>query len=285
MRRLIFVLGITALSLIALQLSVNAQITPASNRLQQSPLAVYPGFGHDPAADEAQFERESLAREMMIQECMKQQGLLYIVAQPVKIEGATTLGQGSMAMVEDPNVTYANTLTPENRKVYYMAWYGVPDPNTLSGELYDPNSPGGGGCQGIAFSSIAGVYAVQSALNEQYMEMRRSVQEDPRVRAAEQSWAQCMQKRGHQYATPREMLAESDMAAIQGQAVSKSTEQQQQSVEAAGDCGTEVGLDAVITQVRVDKEAAFVLANQDVLNQHLERLRSEEALVTQALNQ
>jgi hypothetical protein len=45
-----------------------------------SRLAAYPGFGHDPDADEARFEREELEREEIIAECMKVEGYSYVPA-------------------------------------------------------------------------------------------------------------------------------------------------------------------------------------------------------------
>ncbi|WP_009633726.1 hypothetical protein [Synechocystis sp. PCC 7509] len=279
MRRLILILATTALSLFGLQFLVKGQILfEPQKQIQISPLTKYPGFGYNPGTEEARFNREATARERLIAECMQQKGFPYNIS-TVNTENTATPEQGAVA-VEDPNVSHAESLSPEQRKEYYIALYGVPDPNASNvDQLYDFNSPGGGGCQGKAFSTITGVFAASSALKEQYLDLQSSVQEDSRVKRAEQRWSACIRGRGHQYAKPRDLRAALDTEEAQ----SRFTSRTQQATAAGNICSQEVALDDTIVQVRTEKEADFVVKNKDFLEQHIKRLRTEEALLNQII--
>ncbi|HEX6289508.1 MAG TPA: hypothetical protein VFZ66_09975 [Herpetosiphonaceae bacterium] len=277
MRRLTFALAGAALALLGLQFSATANITPApQQRLQHSPLAAYPGFGHNPEADEARFDRESLARERMTAQCMKQKGFPYTEVVPVR----------NAVPAPDPNVSYAESLSPERRTQYYMALYGVANPNSTNAEeLYDRSGPGGGGCQGAAFARIPGVFAAQSSLNEQYLALRMSIRREQRVVEAERRWSACMSARGHQYATTVDLRAALDNAAAEGRLTPQLEQEHRRALEVGRVCGAQSGLDDTIAQVRVEKEMAFVKQHQALLDQHLERVRSEDALLDQILGE
>ena len=283
MRRLMLVLAGAALSLLAWQFSIAAQTGPTpQQRLQNSPLAAYPGFGHNPAADEARFDRESFARERLIARCMKQAGLPYTPVQSTRNDAAIP----DQASQQDPNIAYAESLSAEQRKAYYLALYGVANPNSLAADdLYDRNAPGGGGCEGQAFATLPGVFRAQGVLNEEYLELRQSVKGEPRVLAAERDWSACMKTRGYQYATTLDLLAELDNAVMQGRFTPELEQRHQVASTVGRTCGTAVGLDEMIAQVRVEKESAFVAAHKVLLDQHLERIRNEDALIDQILNQ
>lgn len=285
MRRFTFALAGAALGLLGLQFSAIAGVTPApQQRIQQSPLAAYPGFGHNVVADEARFDRESLAREKMTASCMKQAGFRYTVTPPAKIDAANPAADVTLS--QNPNVGYAESLSPERRTEYYLALYGVKNPNSpAADDLFDRSAPGGGGCSGQAFAAIPGVYEAQSLLNEEYINLRRSIKAEPRVVAAEKSWSACMQSRGHQYATTEDLLSEMDEAVIANRLTPEFEQRHELAVEVARICGEKSGLDTTIAEVRVEKESAFVTKHKDFLNKHVEQLRKEDALVNQVLAQ
>jgi hypothetical protein len=284
MRRILLILVGAGLALFAAWSSISAEIShvpKAADILTKSPLAVYPGFGHNMQADETRFDRESLAREQLIARCMRQQDLPYTAVPPIRIDEIISPGETPKPLI-DPNAEYAESLEPDERQAYYLALYGIPDPNDPRADrLHDPDSPTGGGCSGEAFRTIRGVYAAQSDLNEQYIAMRRSVMQDERVKAAEQRWSACMQDRGYEYASPRDLLAALDQATLQEAIITELTQQHQQAMDVADTCGTEVELEITVAEVRVDKETAFVKVHQDRLTRHLERLRTEATRLEQ----
>jgi hypothetical protein len=283
MRRLTFALAGVALGLLGFQFSAIAGVTPTSQRLlQNSPLAAYPGFGHNVTADEARFDRESLAREKLTASCMQQQGFAYTVVPPVRIDAANPGPE--IALAQNPNVAYAESLSDERRVAYYMALYGVANPNSpAADDLFDRKAPGGGGCSGQAFAAIPSVYAAQSELNEEYLDLRRSIKQEPRVVAAERKWSACMQRSGHRYASSEELLAELDNAVAANKLTPALQQRHEQAIAVARSCGQQSGLDTTIAQVRVEKETAFVAEHQALLKSHVERLNQAEALLDQVL--
>jgi hypothetical protein len=250
----------------------------AAQQATSSPLAQYPGFGHNPQADEARFEREDVARERRISQCMERAGLRYTPAPAVRNPPVTAAREGrdaTRAIRVDRNETYARSLPPAERTQYYLALYGVPDPNSETGPLWSPRNPTGGGCVGDATRAIPGVYSARSALVREFLDLRLSIPRDPRVAVAEQRWSVCMRARGFNYASPRAVHAALDSAAGRGVLTPEIKERHQQANAAARTCGAESGLDATVAQVRADKEAEFVSAHKDVLDRHLERQRNE----------
>lgn len=201
---------------------------------QRSPLAEYPGFGANPTADEAQYNREELARRHFVAKCMREQGLSYTPVPARQVTNATTPEQ-DYAASQDPNIVRADALDLVQRQTYYKALYGVADP-------YDESSPVGGGCFGEASRMIPGVYAAQSKLNEQLIELEQSIRSDPRVISAEQNWSVCMKGYGHSYANTRSLLGEIDRAADVGQVTTELEQRHAQAIEIAKFCDSEVGL-------------------------------------------
>lgn len=95
-----------------------------------SPLATYPGFGHNPQADEAQYRREQVSREQLIARCMQAADLRYTPAPDIQKPQRSERGQSRAAAVPvDVNERYARSLSGAERTRYYVALYGVPDPN------------------------------------------------------------------------------------------------------------------------------------------------------------
>jgi hypothetical protein len=250
--------GLLAAALAATPAALSAQTAPAS------PLAAYPGFGHNPTADEARYKREQAARERLISTCMREQGLSYTPSPPREAnQGSRGNAARSNAVPVDPNERHAASLSAEERVRYYTALYGVPDPNDQSAQLWKPGTPTGGGCLGDAMRAMPGVYSARSALAEQFSDLRQSVLTDPAVTAAEGRWATCMRGKGFSFASPRAMFQAAEPPAAA------------QSADPA--CRTESGLKAAVEQARISREAAFVAANRDRLEGHKRALDAQPA--------
>jgi hypothetical protein len=245
-----------------------------------SPLAAYPGFGHDHEADKAHYRRQEIALQRYIAQCMQEAGFQYtptpsVVNPPAPLP--PSLRQG-------PNERYTASLSPERRTRYNLTLYGVPDPNDEE-NLWDPRSPTGGGCWGEGIRAIPSVFKAKSELMPQLEAMRRAVERDPRVRAGEERWSACMRSRGFSFARPQSIHAQQDSAAIGGALTPEIDRRYREALKVAPQCVTAVGLDSIKTAVRVEREAEFVRAHKEVLDRHLERLRAQEPLVGRLLAQ
>lgn len=239
----------------------------------ESPLAAYPGFGHDHEADDARYRRQEIALHRYIAHCMQQAGFQYTPAPSVVNAPAPRQG---------PNERYTASLSPERRTRYNLTLYGVPDPNDEE-NLWDPRSKTGGGCWGEGMRAIPSVFAAETELRAQFEAMQRSIARDLRVRAAERRWSECMRSRGFSYARPQSMPAQQDSAAIRRTLTPELERRYEQALAIAPECDKAVGLDSVKAAVRVDKEAEFVRAHTPVLDRHLERLRNQQPLVDSLL--
>lgn len=285
MRRVVLVFAVLAgIGLLGWQFTSIAQVVQPTVRYA-SPLAMYPGFGHDLVADEARFDRESMARELLIEQCMAQKGYTYEVVPPIRASSTISSGEIVTAM-DDPNVRYAESLSAGQRVNYYMALYGVADPNALSAdELYDKDHPGGGGCQGQAFATIPGIYAIRGQLNEEYIKLRRAMTEDSRVHAAEEDWSACMADLGYEYGTPRDVLAEMDEATLTGEVTEAFEQQHRKATEDGRACGAKTNLDATIADVRAELETTFIEEHQITLDQHVEQLAEQDVILDQVFEE
>ncbi len=237
-----------------------------------SPLAQYPGFGHQRASDQAALVRQTVARERAIAECMQRQGLQYTQKPPLINPPAGERAKARPAV--DPNRRIVEALPPDQRTRYNLALFGVPDPNDEQ-NLWDPRSETGGGCWGDAMRAVPSVFAARSRLSAEYTEMRRSVAADPRVRAAQARWVECMTSRGHTgYQSPEQILAARDRAAVQ-RAPAAQMEAHARALVVDPECRTAAELDGTVATVRSEKEAGFVNAHRAVLEAHRERQRTQ----------
>jgi hypothetical protein len=239
-----------------------------------SPLAAYPGFGRTrDRPDEARYRRREIAKERYVAHCMQQAGFQYTPAPSVINAPAPPQG---------PNQRYVASLSAERRTRYHLTLYGVPDPNDEE-NLWDPRSDTGGGCWGEAMRAIRSVFAAKSELMSRLHAMDRSIAQDPRVRDAEQRWSDCMRSRGFSYATPREILAREDSAAVRGALTPELERHSRQAREAAPACASAAGIDSVKAAVRVEKESEFVRTHRLLLDRHVELLRQQEPFVDSIL--
>lgn len=264
------------LSLLLTALSISVPPAHAQNVVAASPLARYPGFGHNARRDELQYRREHSSREQLISRCMQAAGFRYTpVAPVVQIPQDRERGQSrTVTEAIDPNERYARTLDGAERTVYNLTLYGVPDPNDpRAGALWNPRSSTGGGCWGEALRALPGVYAARSALASVYVELRRSIQGDERVTAAEQRWGDCMRDRGFRYSSPRELSSSQDTDAVLSTLTPELQRLYRAALAASPACITESRLQLAVIAVRSEREAEFVLVHKALLDQHLERLR------------
>jgi hypothetical protein len=247
---------------------------PAQADTAQSPLASYPGFGHDRAAERAQIRRQGLAVQRYIAQCMRKAGFEYM---PVP----STVNAPSPP---NPNEPYVASLSAERRTQYNLTLYGVPDPNDEE-NLWDPRSPTGGGCWGEAMRATPSIFAAKSELMTEYDALRRSIERDPRVRAAEERWSACMRSQGFEYARPQSSPAREDSAAIRGGYTPELERVSQTARATSPECVSAVRLDSIKAAVRVEKESQFVRAHKDILDRHVQRLHQQQPLLDSLLAQ
>ena len=243
-----------------------------------SPLAAYPGFGHDTAADEARFDNEEQQREDMIAACMQQQGFQYTPEPALAADDSMTLEQAWESAQNGPNELYIASLTPTQWTSYSMALAGVPDAN-------DPSSPSNSGCLHDAYTAILGVFAAYNALREPYEDMQDDIAKDTRIAAVEQSWSTCMQGSGYSYANTSALAADPDTWTIPPTTGPPGTEPEdadsspdpvldarwiafETTISAGQSCEDQVGLQAVYDEVTIDHEAQFVQTYKDVLDSY-----------------
>ena len=275
----------------------------------QSPLASYPGFGHNPADDEALFLREEKSRQLMIAECMREAGFNYFMPnsntdQPQTVEQALAL------VGTDSNSQYLASLAPERQREYQMALAGVPDPHSEEMEALGGEEGPANGCVRRAATAIPGVYAARSELAPQFFTLRTAIAGDPRVQIAEIQWRTCMWQKGFEHPSsvamasmrdeltstlqepqslymsmshlgttdPRQRVAQ--LAYNSSQADSAAAQHildakfDRAADHAAGRCHA-AHLSAVVAQVKSEYEAAFVAEHRAVLDAHLARIRGQ----------
>lgn len=273
--------AISALALVALlapALSA-AAAQPVDRMAPRSPLAAYPGFGHDAAADEARYEAEELARERMVAACMAAEGFEYEPAPSVSLDGFDTPEAAMAFLRSDPNEEYLRGLDAAERQRYDLALYGVANPDSPRAEdLHDPESLVGGGCLASAHRQISGVFATRNELREELRDLERAFLADPRVAAAERVWSACMSAAGFDHATPRALRASLDRtldrlrAASAAESAFEAAMVTHRAAEAAGQtCAASTGFAPKVRTVRVEYERRLVDRHRPLLDRHAQR--------------
>lgn len=244
-----------------------------------SPLAKYPGFGHDAEADEATFEEEEAARESRMARCMEREGFSYWLMASTTVERLSS--REAMASLRDnPNDRYFRLLSEEGRVRYNLALHGVENPNAIEAEnLRDLNDPAAPGCAAEALRLIPGVFAARSALTEEFHALRQSMLGDQRVKAAEAVWSTCMGKQGYALSSPRDLRRQMDSEiGLSGGPVQplKSREAKYgKALDSSTACVQQSNLDGVFAAVRVDYERAFVRKHRKFLEAFLRKLEQQ----------
>lgn len=246
-----------------------------------SPLAKYPGFGHDAEADEAQFEEEEAAREERIVRCMEREGFTYWPMKSLNVESLETAREAMAAMRQNPNDRYVLLLSEEARLRYNRALFGVDDPNDLEADnLRDPADPTAGGCAAQAQRAIPGVFAARSALAEEFVALRQAVLTSVRVKSAEAQWASCMQKQGYTLESPRALRRQMDVDLAQtlgnAENLKRLGAEHRKAVQDSAACVQQSGLEAAVAAVQLDHERAFVKKHRKFLESFLRTLEQQD---------
>jgi len=229
-----------------------------------SPLAAYPGFGHDSAGDEARFSHEALNRESLIAGCMNESGFRYVPSPPITVDGAVTKQQLWALVEQDANRQYAKSLSPERATAYSLALAGVPDAN-------DPGLDRIGGCIDAAHRAIPGVFAAYGALLLPFEQLQAEIASDTRVVAGEERWAACMRDAGLAFRTPRDARASLDERRNQARSQTELTRlrtEHARALDRSAACEESTGLQAAISSARVEHESAFVNRYREVLERY-----------------
>ncbi|HEX6374336.1 MAG TPA: hypothetical protein VFZ91_01300 [Allosphingosinicella sp.] len=232
----------------------------------QSPLAAYPGFGHNAGEDRRAFAAEEARRQQIIAQCMRDAGFQYVseLSQSVSASDAARMRRRSQAAPESPNERYRAGLTVEKRTEYNMALYGVPDPNDPN-NLWNPSSPTGGGCWGQAIRAFDGIYAASNALRNEYWDMRQAIGKDRRVVEATAKWSSCMSGKGFNLASLQELAsAQANMGMIRDKPT-LSPDQVEAATAASGECLGSAGYEAAVRTATIEAETAFVERHKSVL--------------------
>lgn len=235
-----------------------------------SPLAKYPGFGHNAEADETQFDLEETAREQKIARCMEREGFTYWPMKSLALDDFGTPREAMAAMRDNPNERYVLLLSEDGRLQYNRALFGVDDPNDLeAANLRSPTDPRATGCAAEALRAIPGVFAARSALSLQFNAMRQEVLADQRVKNAEAQWSACMRKLGYSLESPRALRRQMDQEIAQKLGNSENLKKlgaaHRKALESSSTCVQQSRLQEVAAAVRVDHERAFVRKHRKLL--------------------
>lgn len=252
-------IGSSAIAIAALSLGVGAGAGPSS------PLAAYPGFGHDPERDEARFEREERDREDLIARCMRNSGFKYFPAPSTLVTG----GDKGPPSADDRNDRYVASLPPAQRNAYFVTLTGNADP-------FDEAAPAAtsGSCVGSAFERSRGVFAARAELVEEIEEMEQAIATDPRVEKATQRWSSCMHGRGFDVSEPKAVEAAVDHETAQmlstrsydRSRLEEIERKQRKARDASRSCDTD--RQEVLREVRIEFEGAFVDEYRQVLDSY-----------------
>lgn len=245
-----------------------------------SPLAKYPGFGHNAEADEAQFDKEETAREEKIARCMEREGFTYWPMKSVALDDLASPREAMAALRNNPNDRYVLLLSEDGRLRYNRALYGVDDPNAVEAEnLRDPSDPTASGCAAEALRAIPGVFAARSALAEEFVAMRQAVLSDQRVKGAEAQWAACMQKQGYSLSSPRALQRQMDADVARSFGVTENLKrlgaEHRKALESSTACIRQTGFEEIVAAVRVDHERAFVRKHRKFLEDFRKTLEQQ----------
>jgi hypothetical protein len=279
MRR-IQVLGLAATASLILALIASPILAQRLPSLDASPLAKYPGFGHNPEADEARFEQEETDRETRVVRCMERAGFTYWPLMSISLDEFESPGEAISALRDNQNDRYVANLSAEDKPRYYRALYGVDNPYAPEAErLRNPADPTGGGCAAAALRAIPGVYAAKSALTVELHEMRQAALKDQRVQAVEAQWSACMKRHGYSLTSPRALRQQMDLDLAQHQGARVDLKnlaiQHRAALEKSTECVQQTGFQAVVAAVRVDYETEFVKKHKAFLDTFLHNLKNQ----------
>ena len=279
MRR-IHLIGLAATVVLILPLLTASALAKQPSPLSASPLAKYPGFGHNPEADEARFEQEETARETRIVRCMERAGFTYWPLMSITLNNLESPNEAIAAMRDNQNDRYVANLNAADKKRYYQALVGVDNPYAPEAErLRDPADPSGRGCAAAALRAIPGVFAAKSALNLEFNQLRQAALRDQRVQAVEAQWSACMKKDGYSLPSPRALRQQMDLDLARSQETPVNLKnlatQHRAALEKSTACVIQTGFREVVAAVRVDYETEFVKKHKAFLDAFLVNLQNQ----------
>ncbi len=204
----------------------------------ESPLAEYLGFSTDPAEQEDRFAEQERQRQQFVAQCMAAEGFEYTPvdnasfvvsigpgggvdeADYVERYGfgiSTTFLDGPRLpqdASDDPNLAYLERLTDEEREAYDLALYG--DMSQVDGattgqaiEVTPDLLAEQGGCFTEAMAEVDDPFReVFEELGDELSDLQERLQNEPRMVAANEAWAECMAGAGHPYDTQEDMFAD-----------------------------------------------------------------------------
>lgn len=269
-RRMIFVVGAAIAVPTAIVGGLEAQEAARRDKTSvappESPLAAYPGFGHNPASDRRAFAADEARRQQIIGQCMRNAGFQYTseVSQSVSGSEAGRVNRENGAVPLSPNERHRRTLTGEQLTRYNMALYGVPDPNDQT-NLWNPSSGTGGGCWGEAIRAFNGVYAASKSLQKEYWDVRQGIGKDRRVTEAAAKWSSCMSGKRFNLASLQELAsAQANQGMVRGKPT-MSQAQVEAATAASNECSDTAGYQDAIRAATIDAETAFVQKHKSTL--------------------
>ena len=232
----------------------------------RSSLANYPGFGHDAESDMRAFAADEAKRQQIIFQCMRSKDFEYYPETGTIVRAANApIAERRRRPPKSRNEVYRTGLPPEKQEQYNMALFGVPDPDSET-NLWDPSSPSGGGCWGDALRGVRGVFDASRELTREYIAMRRSVGQDPRVATAERKWASCLADKGHSYEKLSDLRATIfNQGEVPGRP-SVPVEKLDELAAASDACLTEANYAEAEQAARTDAENEFVRAHKATLD-------------------
>lgn len=243
-----------------------------------SRLANYSGFGHDTESDSRAYVADYAKRQTMIAACMRDAGYRYVsTTSSVVSQGSERRNDRAAGRARDPNIDYAMSLSNEERTNYYMALYGIPDPNDES--LDDNTVLSANGCAQQAADQHTGVFEGIRGIEDEYWSMRASIRTSQEAQSATSDWSACMQSEGFSIRAPEELSVETagdvPPPGQDSHPISRSELAQAQAADRK--CRSETGLEAKLNEIRIRSENAFADKHKARLDAFVDKRRSQRS--------
>ena len=264
----------------------------------------YKGFGgigkHEISFEEDEyiFSLEEIEREEIIEECMGNANHLYVPSPAIEIDPLLSMDEIDILLnKENPNDSYYNSLTEDEKIAYNISLYGISNPDNIEldyGEVLSGNS-----CIAQAFRIVPGVYSVTNLLSSEIQDMEENIARDEIHTILNNEWVSCMSFGGYQFRDRSDIYSQVDEVFSQissGSVVDgdssllELTPQLQDlltesifkndkeildiriqtyladTVAKSDSCDIEIDYERRIKDIRRNYELAFIDANKDILN-------------------
>ena len=239
--------------------------------LERSALESYPGFRRiNYRDDEAQYDREERAREGLTAACMQRLGRRYVPSPSKRYESFDVAGPAG-GSPDNANDVHVDAMDPADRRTYFLALYGVPDPFAENTAGTTPTS-----CVGQAFSTVPSLFTMSRDLRDARDTLPVKARRLPPVVEAERGWSRCMRAAGHPYTTVEEMLRATDEARPRTAAGTKGEDAR---LRHDRDCGPALGAATERALLRLEND--FAVEHRLQLDAHRARVAAIEPIVAQ----